>query len=61
MAREFAKWMQAGLAGILAAGLQVISSGGGLSAKAIGSAVLVAALVRAAGWVTATYGPKPAA
>jgi hypothetical protein len=58
--KNFLSWIAAGLGGIIAAGVQALQSGGGVNLKAAGSAVLVALLLRAANWVIATLGPKPA-
>lgn len=61
MGKQFLAWLAAGVGGIIAAGIQALQSGGGVNLKAAGSAVLVAVLLRAANWVIATFGPKPAA
>jgi len=59
--KQFLAWLAAGIGGIIAAGVQALQSGGGVNLKAAGTAVLVAVLLRAANWVVATFGPKPAA
>lgn len=61
MGKQFLAWLAAGIGGIIAAGVQALQSGGGVNLKAAGTAVLVAVLLRAANWVVATFGPKPAA
>jgi len=59
--KELLKWMAAGLAGILMAGFQVVSSGGPVNIKAVGSAVLAAVLYRVGSFLVGQFGPKPAA
>ena len=54
--KEFLRWMQGGLAGLGQALIQ-IATGGHVSLRLIGSAMLVAFLVRGAGWLVWKYGP----
>lgn len=61
MGKNFISWMAAGVGGILAAAVQVLTAGGSIDLKAAGTAALTAVLLRAANWVIATFGPKPAA
>lgn len=60
MPKQFLSWMAAGLGGILAAALVQFQSGTPLTAKAVLSFVGAALAVRAANWVVAVFGPKPA-
>lgn len=61
MGKAFVQWMAAGIGGILAAAVQVLTSGGGINLKAAGVALLTAVVLRAANWVVSYFGPKPAA
>ena len=61
MGKSFLSWMAAGLGGILAAALIHFQSGAPLDLKAVAGFIGAALLVRAANWIVATLGPKPAA
>ena len=61
MGKQFLAWMAAGVGGILSQVFAAIQSGGGFTPKAVLNAVIVAAILRAANWIIATFGPKPAA
>ena len=60
MGKQFLSWMAAGLGGILSQVFAMIQVGGGVTVKLVLNAVIVAVLLRAANWVVATFGPKPA-
>lgn len=60
MTKNFLSWMAAGLAGIAVATYTYFTSGHAVSFKAVAGFVVAAILVRAANWVVATLGPKPA-
>lgn len=60
MGKQFLSWMAAGLAGIAVAAWQHFQAGVPVSAKTVIGFVGAAVLVRAANWVVATFGPKPA-
>lgn len=61
MGKSFLSWMAAGLAGIAVAVYTYATTTGGVTVKSIVGFVAAALLVRAANWVVATFGPKPAA
>lgn len=60
MGKAFLSWMAAGLAGIAVAAYQHFTTGAPVNAKAVIGFVAAALLVRAANWIVATFGPKPA-
>lgn len=60
MGKQFLSWMAAGLAGIAVGAYQFIEAHGAFNMKAVLGFVVSAVLVRAANWVVATFGPKPA-
>jgi hypothetical protein len=59
VAKEFLKWMAAGVSGILFAAFQAIQAGN-VNVKTILGAILGAVFYRAGSWLVATFGPKPA-
>lgn len=60
MTKNFLSWMSAGVGAILASALQYFTAGNVLTLKSVGAFVGTAILLRAASWVVANYGPKPA-
>lgn len=60
MPKAFLSWMAAGLGGIVAAALVHFSSGTPVTLKSLVGFVGAAIAVRAANWIVATFGPKPA-
>ena len=61
MGKQFLSWMAAGIGAILASALQYFTSGHVLTVSSLLTLVGTALLLRAANWVVATFGPKPAA
>ena len=60
MGKAFLSWMAAGVGGLLSQVFAAIQAGGA-TPKLLLNAAVVAILLRAANWVIATFGPKPAA
>lgn len=59
MLKELAKWLAAGLAGLFAQVLAYVQAGGPVNLGTVGHIVLVAVLVRIAGFIIQKFGPQP--
>ena len=60
MLKNLLSWLAAGVGGILSQVFALLQ-GGNVNLKIVLNAVAIAVLLRAANWVIATFGPKPAA
>lgn len=61
MTKNLLSWMAAGLAALAAATVDYVVAHPGLSVKAVALYIATGLIVRAANWVVANLGPKPAA